>query len=96
MTESTLVIDRRGEVKECSASLARLVGRRSEQLVGRQVWTLLPGWTPFGKGLAAHELRLMVAGHASIPVRVSCTTVHLEGETLYVTEVRRCKEPLRR
>jgi len=43
----TLVLDERGEVRMCSDSLARLLGRPAASVVGRPVWTLLPGWDPF-------------------------------------------------
>ncbi len=85
--QGTLVIDRRGDIRMCSGPLAQRVGRCAHELAGEPVWTLLPGWTPFGEPRAESSLCLL-AGHGTATVRVSWEPVHLPGETLFVIEVR--------
>ena len=85
--QGTLVVDRRGDIRMCSGPLARRVGRRPHELAGEPVWTLLPGWTPFGEAGAETRLRLL-SGHGGAAVRVSWEAVHLPGDTLFVMEVR--------
>lgn len=81
-----LVVDRRGEVRTCSATLARVIGRRAADLAGLPVWSLLTGWNPFGKQ-GAGDFRLALS-HGSIPVDLSWEVLHLPGETLFMIEVR--------
>jgi len=57
-----------------------------EDLAGRPVWTLLPGWSPFYEASVESRLRL-TASRTSIPVRVSGQALHLLGETLFVLDV---------
>jgi diguanylate cyclase (GGDEF)-like protein len=84
--EGMLVVDRRGEVRTCSGTLARVIGRRAADLAGLPVWSLLTGWNPFGKqGAGAFRLSL---SHGSIPVDLSWEVLHLPGETLFMIEVR--------
>lgn len=81
-----LIIDERGEVRACGESLAKLLGRDSDELVGQPVWTLLPGWSPFNGTSAQAGLRL-AGSHSSLPVLAHGEPLHLSGETLFTVDV---------
>lgn len=83
----TLAIDERGEVRMCSDSLARLLGRPAAGVIGSPVWTLLPGWDPFRTPAARRCASLLSAGRARVPVELACTMLHLPGGPLFVVEV---------
>lgn len=87
MLEGVLVIDQRGDIKACSESLARLAGRSPTELAGEPVWSLLPGWSPFGEPAGRGRLRVL-GGRASFAVDLSRQALHLPGETLFMIEVR--------
>lgn len=88
--DSMLVVDGHGQIKTCSATLARLVGQHSGQLAGRPVWMLLPGWIPFGAANAHGSLRLL-GRQMTIPVDISCDALHRPGETLFLVDIH-CRE----
>ena len=83
----TLAIDERGEVRMCSDSLARLLGRPAASVVGRPVWTLLPGWDPFRTAPTGRCASLLAAGRTRVPVELACHMLHLPGGALFVVEV---------
>ena len=83
-----LIIDDHGGIRACGQSLARLLGRDADDLAGRPVWTLLPGWSPF-RGVCTDSRLRLVGSRISVPVRVLGETLHLPGETLFMLDVRR-------
>ena len=83
----TLAIDERGEVRMCSDSLARLLGRPAASVVGRPVWTLLPGWDPFRTAATGRCASLLSAGRTGVPVELDCHMLHLPGGALFIIEV---------
>jgi diguanylate cyclase (GGDEF)-like protein/PAS domain S-box-containing protein len=100
--DGTLVVDQRGVVRLCSASLAALLGRPAAEFVGRPARSLLPGLpldprTPgYNRAWAvlataeSHALPLqLVAGDGTaVAVNVVCATLPMPGEALIVVEVR--------
>jgi len=89
MLQGVLVIDQRGDIKACSESLARLAGRSPTELAGEPVWSLLPGWSPFGEPAGRGTLRVL-GGRASFAVELSRQALHLPGGALFMIEVRGC------
>lgn len=87
MLEGTLAIDERGDVRMCSDALAVLLGRPAASMIGRPVWSLLPGWIPFRAPSARRHASLMVAGAARVPVELASHMVHMPGGALFVIEV---------
>jgi hypothetical protein len=83
----TLAIDGRGEVRMCSASLARLLGRPAAGVIGTPVWTLLPGWDPFRTAATGRCASLLLADRTRVPVELECHRLHLPGGALFVVEV---------
>ncbi len=81
-----LIVDGQGTVCALGESLARLVGEPVDELTGRPVWALLPGWRPDGPADKNYHLRLP-ALNATILVQVSCEPLPLHGETIYFCDV---------
>lgn len=90
-----LVVGQHGEVRACGESLARLLGRDVDELAGRPVCALLPGWSPFDATGLECGLRLP-ALRTRIPVRVACEALHLPGDTLFLLDVRRLSRAAQR
>lgn len=81
-----LIVDGDGTLRALSESLARLVGRPAEELVGEPVWGLLPGWSPTEASGRSYGLRLPALG-ASIEVQVSCESLRVHEEKLYLCDI---------
>ncbi len=81
-----LIVDGQGRLRALSESLARLVGLPVDELTGRPVWALLPGWSPAQPAGKSYNLTLP-ALHASILVQVSCESLRLHGETLFFCDI---------
>ena len=81
-------MDEHGAVRACGESLAGLLGRDAEDIVGQPVWTFLPGWSPYD-GMGRQSRLRLAASRTTLPVCVCGEALHLPGETLFVLEVRR-------
>jgi diguanylate cyclase (GGDEF)-like protein/PAS domain S-box-containing protein len=96
----TLILDQFGLIQYCSAALCRLVGRRTDELIGMPVRTLLPAYRldepapakpgPVADSAAAATggLHLSCADGRSIPVEVVASALPGELGALRVLEVR--------
>lgn len=81
-----LIVDGLGVVRACSKSLAQLLSRAAEELPGRPVWALLPGWLPFYESGVYARLRLAKL-HTNVWVHLFCEPLHLDGETWFALDV---------
>ena len=87
MSEGTLIVDQRCEVRFCSTALARLLGRSPRELAGHPLGSLLCGWTPYS-GTVGKPARLRAADGSQTPVQVACEVLHVPGGPLYAIEIR--------
>jgi PAS domain S-box-containing protein len=87
-----LIVDGHGGVRACGESLAQLLGVDADELVGRSVWTLLPGWTPYNGKDSECSLQLSHL-RTGVPVEVSRDSLHLQRETFFMLEVRVLFQP---
>jgi PAS domain-containing protein len=88
MSEGTLIVDQHGDVRFCSTSLARVLGKRPMDLAGRPIWSLLLGWTPFDCEHEPSSLAgLRAADGSEHAVRVACEVLHVAGGRLFVMEI---------
>jgi diguanylate cyclase (GGDEF)-like protein/PAS domain S-box-containing protein len=93
----TLILDRSGAIRYCSPALGSLSGRRTDELVGKPMDLVLPGYclaepVP-GATLAPccgtpPALRLSCADGRNIPVEVTASTLPGELGALWVLEIR--------
>ena len=82
-----LIVDGYGSVRTCGESLAHVLGCDADELAGMPVWSLLPAWSPF-ETAARVECRLRPPVlRTSLPVSVSCESVHVLNDTLFLLDV---------
>ena len=85
--EATLIVDQKGTVVACSDSLARSVGQAPEQLAGRPVSALIPGWSPFSS-CEDDNASLELLAHGQLrPVELRCQTIFVEGGSLFLLDL---------
>jgi diguanylate cyclase (GGDEF)-like protein/PAS domain S-box-containing protein len=98
-----LIVDQRGVVRLCSASLASLLGRPAADVQGRPVRSFLPGlpldartpgynraWAIFASAESfGRPVQLLAGDGTAVAVDVVCGAFEAPGETLLVVEVRR-------